>query len=565
MPASRRLAGLTVTVLLAAALVPLGLAGRASADSSDGVPGQPRGDAGSVSIGESFGCAIVRDGSVRCWGSNGEGQLAQGNKNHIGDDLGESTVRVDLGPGRTAVAISAGYYHACALLDTGQVRCWGYNDSGQLGQGHTNSVGDDGGEIPVLVNLGPGRTAVAVDAGGYHTCAILDTGQLRCWGYGFLGQLGQGNANSIGDNAGETTVPVNLGVGRTAVAVSAGGGTTCAVLDTGQLRCWGQNSKGQLLQGNTDSIGDSPGESTVAVNLSGQAARSVSVGGSHVCAILANRQLRCWGDSAHGQLGLGRNTPFGDEPGENVVGPVGLPAGRTPTAVSAGYDHTCAVLDDGGLRCWGYNASGRLGQGSTSDHGDQPGEATLAVDVGASARSAAAGDTFTCAVTASGLRCWGDNFNGQLGQGSETDFGDQPGQVPAILPPIRLGGLPVGRDRDGDGARDAVDACPTVAGPLPNGCPPPAVLKGRKVLLDTVLAKKKASAKCPAKATVTVRTNTKKGPLKVLKKLRTTKVATGCAVKGKVGLGAKPKKSAKTKVTITGPRLKTKRLVAVRA
>jgi alpha-tubulin suppressor-like RCC1 family protein len=560
----RRAAALAVAVLLTALLAPLGPSSPAVADAGGGVPGVPRADASALSIGYNFGCVIVGDGSVRCWGGNGGGQLAQGNSAHVGDNPGESTVRVDLGAGRTAIAVTAGSEHACAVLDTGQLRCWGYNADGQLAQGNTNDIGDDLGETTVPVDLGIGRTAVAADAGDYHTCVILDTGQVRCWGFNFLGQLGQGHSDTIGDNPGETTVLVDLGPGRTAVALSAGYNTTCAVLDNGQLRCWGGNDVGQLMQGNTDHIGDDPGESTVPVNLGGQAASAISVGLDHVCAIRVDGGLRCWGGSNYGQLGLGRTQPFGDGPGETSVGQVDLPAGRTAVAVTAGDTHSCAVLDSGQLRCWGFNGSGGLGQGTTAHYGDDPGEATLEVAIDGPVQAVGAGSKFSCAVARTGLRCWGVNSHGQLAQGSITTYGDEPGETPANMPAVVLGGQQVGRDTDGDGVRDAVDACPIKAGILPNGCTPEALLKGKKVVLDTVLAKKKASAKCPAKASVKVKTKTKKGKLTVTKKLKTKTVATGCAVKGKVKLSAKPKKSAKTRVTITGKKLKTKRVVAVR-
>jgi alpha-tubulin suppressor-like RCC1 family protein len=559
----RRAAALAA-VVLAALLTPLGLSAPAGADASGGTPGVPRADASQLSLGYAFGCAIVTDGSVRCWGDAGSGALAQGNTTDIGDTPGETPVRVDLGPGRTAVAITTGDYHGCAITDDGQLRCWGYNDDGGLGQGHTDDIGDDPGESTVGVALGPGRTAVAVDAGSTHTCAILDDGQLRCWGYNSDGQLGQGNTTDIGDTAGESTVAVNLGSGRKAVAVSAGGRNTCAILDNGELRCWGRGASGQLMQGNTANIGDDPGESTVAINLGGQPAVAVSVGGRHVCAIRGDGGLRCWGDSASGQLGLGRTAPFGDDPGETSVGQVDLPTGRTAVAVTSGDDHTCAILDTGELRCWGYNASGGLGQGNTAYYGDDPGEFTLGVSIDAPVRSVAAGGAFTCAVTGTGLRCWGHNGYGQLAQGSQDNYGNDAGEVPSSLPAVNLGGQQVGRDTDGDGVRDAADACPTAAGILPNGCTPEALLKGKKVVLDTVLTKTKASAKCPAKATVKVKTKSKLGKLTVTKQLKTKTVATGCAVKGKVKLSAKPKKSAKTKVKITGTKLKTKRLVAVR-
>ena len=499
----------TAAGLLLAALLPWSISSPAAADGNEGTPGVVRADETALSAGDGFACAIVSDGSLRCWGRNDVGQLAQGNTQDIGDSPGESTVPVDLGPGRTAVAVAAGGFHTCAILDIGLVRCWGNGSSGQLGNGSTTAIGDQPGEGPVAVDLG-GQPAVAIAAGEQNTCAILASGQLRCWGLGGQGALAQGNTANIGDDPGEIPVPVNLG-GHQAVAISIGTDHLCAILDDGSLHCWGANG--------------------------------------------------------FGELGRGGTSPYGNGPGETSPPSVTLPAGRKAVAVSAGGRYVCAVLDDGQLRCWGRNLEGTLGQGSTTDYGKNPGESTLGVDIDTPVRSVTAGTFVTCAVSASGLRCWGSNTHGELGQGTGVSFyGRAFGETPAHLPPVNLGGLRVGRDVDGDGVRDAVDACPTVPGTLANGCAAPAeaVLKGKKVIIDSVLAKRKASAKCPAKAEVTVKTNSKHGRIKVTKQLKTKTVATGCLVKGKVKLPAKPKKSAKVKVTVSGKKLTTKRLIAVR-
>jgi alpha-tubulin suppressor-like RCC1 family protein len=557
-------------LLLAALLTPMVTAAPARADQEFGVPGPTRADAASIAVGRGFACVIVADGSIRCWGENDLGELAQGNTSDIGDNPGEVPVRVDLGAGRTAAALTAGRRFACALLDGGQVRCWGQGDDGQMATGDFHDVGDEPHESTVPIDLGPGRTAVAISAGWWHACALLDTGQVRCWGQGDSGQLANGTGNDVGDDHGETTVAVDLG-GQPAVAIATGQRSSCATLATGQLRCWGENLEGQLLQGNTDPVGLDPGPRTVALNLGGHTPLAVTAGGAHICAILDDHTLRCWGASWKGQLGLGRTEPFGDNVGEaTLVGRVDLPAGRTPIAVSAGDLHTCVVLDDGELRCFGDNAHGELGQGNTTTIGDDPGESTVPVDVGAPIRAVAAGDSLTCALTASGVRCFGANESGQLGQGSIIGYGANAGETPAHLPPVNLGGQSVGRDTDGDGVRDAVDTCPTVAGTMNNGCATPpapapeATLKGTKIVLDTVLTKTKASAKCPPKTKVTVRTKTAKGKVSVTKQLKSKAAVGGCRVKGKVKLPAKPKKTAKVKVTVSGKKLRTKHLVAVR-
>jgi hypothetical protein len=144
------------------------------------------------------------------------------------------------------------------------VLCWGQNDYGQLGQGNTTNIGDN--ETPdtiPTVNLGPGRTATAITTGDAHTCATLDTDEVLCWGQNNIGQLGQGNTTNIGDNETPDTIPtVNLGLGRTATAITAGAAHTCAILDTDEVLCWGSNSSGERGAGIDGVIGDteSPGD-----------------------------------------------------------------------------------------------------------------------------------------------------------------------------------------------------------------------------------------------------------------------------------------------------------------
>ncbi len=158
---------------------------------------------------------MLTTGNVRCWGDNTFGQLGLGNNENVGDNE-LATTNVNLGT--TATAITAGQFHTCALLTGGAVRCWGDNSSGQLGLGNTDNIGDN--ELPTTnVNLG-GATALAVAAGGAHTCALLNTGAVRCWGWNFFGALGLGNQSNIGDDELPTT-NVNLG-GATATAIVGG-------------------------------------------------------------------------------------------------------------------------------------------------------------------------------------------------------------------------------------------------------------------------------------------------------------------------------------------------------
>lgn len=245
---------------------------------------------------EAFSCALLDDRSVRCWGDGRFGQTGQGATRTVGDDETPASIPpVDLGPGRTATAVAAGGLHACAILDTGDVRCWGVGSSGQLGGGTTSTVGDD--ETPASVppvDLGPGRTAKAITAGREFTCVILDTNQVRCWGTGSA--LGRGDASAVGDDETPGSTPtVDLGPGRTATAIDAGQSHVCAVLDTGDVRCWGAGGTGALGTPGTAVIGDDETPAAApTVDLGGSPARAVSAGVVHTCADLGT-DVACWG------------------------------------------------------------------------------------------------------------------------------------------------------------------------------------------------------------------------------------------------------------------------------
>jgi alpha-tubulin suppressor-like RCC1 family protein len=314
---------------------------------------------------------ILDNGKVRCWGDGASGRLGYGNTNAIGDnELPTSAGTVALGPGRRAVAISAGTVQTCVILDNGKVRCWGIGTYGRLGYGNLNSIGDNETPASVLpVSLG--RRAVAISTGREHTCVILDNGKVKCWGRSFFGQLGYGNTNSIGDNELPSAVgTVNLGTGRRAVAIAAGYDHTCALLDTGKVRCWGHGDSGQLGYGNINSIGDNELPSSIGTVSLGRRAVAISAGGYHTCALLDNAALRCWGYAGSGRLGYGNLYSIGDNETPASVGPVSLGAGRHAIAVAGGGFQTCVVLDNGRIRCWGENSTGELGYGNTTNIGD---------------------------------------------------------------------------------------------------------------------------------------------------------------------------------------------------
>jgi len=434
-------ATVSLCVLLLLAAVAIALPAGAPAEQGS----QPTSAAaGGIDGGRHHTCALLA-ANVRCWGFNGDGQLGYGNKDTVGDDETPGSVGpVDLGLGRTAMAITAGDFHTCALLDDGGVRCWGLGGDGQLGYGNRDTIGDD--EIPGsvgLVDLAPGRTARAITAGDYHACALLDDGRVRCWGYGGDGQLGYGDRTTIGDNETPGSVgPVDLGPGRTAIAISASGRHTCALLNDGNVRCWGIGFEGALGYGDRTTIGDNETPGSVGpVKLGpGRSATAISAGDGHTCATLDDGNVRCWGYGFRGQLGYGDTNYIGDNETPDSVGPVDLGPGRTAKAITAGDFHTCALLDTGGVRCWGYGGDGRLGYGDPNTIGDDETPGSVGpVDLGPgrTATAITGGGRHTCARLDTGsVRCWGYAANGQLGYCDRSRIGDD--ETPAAVGPVNL-------------------------------------------------------------------------------------------------------------------------------
>jgi alpha-tubulin suppressor-like RCC1 family protein len=287
----------------------------------------------------------------------------------------------------------------------GTVSCWGNSNVGQLGRG--DNVND---RIPTPVSLGAGAVAVALAVGSLHNCVLLDNATIKCWGYNLRGQLGLGDMNNRGDGVGEMgdALPtVNLGVGVRPIGIYCGGFHTCALLDDGRTKCWGQNSSGQLGRGNRNSIGDHPnemGDALATIDLGGLRVLSLATGRNHTCALLEDGTVKCWGHNQHGQLGLNDFNDRGDGPGEmgNALRAVDLGPGLRVLDVQA-VDHTCAIVEGGRLKCWGLNGWGQLGLGDFNNRGDSGGEVGAVlpfVDLGAGRQviSVATGAYHTCAV-----------------------------------------------------------------------------------------------------------------------------------------------------------------------
>jgi alpha-tubulin suppressor-like RCC1 family protein len=339
-------------------------------------------------------CSLQPGGSVRCWGGNDSGQLGDGS------NASSFTTTVAVTGLSNAVAVAAGRKHTCALQSGGGLRCWGDNSTGQLGNGSlvnsTTSV--------AVTGL---SDAIAVTAGEAHACALLPSGSVHCWGSNEFGQLGNGTTSTYALNP--TAV---LGL-TDAVALSAGFSHTCALQHSGAVRCWGDNASGQLGNGSTATAVVSP------VTVSGLSdAVAVAAGWVHTCAVQASGSVRCWGNNHFGQWGDGSTV--------DKATPVAAQGLTDTVAVAAGFAHTCALQSSGSVRCWGENVSyGQLGDGSGVSS-----NTSVAVKDLTNAVALTASFAHTCALQTSGdLRCWGSNFAGQLGDGTQTS---QPVPTPVL-------------------------------------------------------------------------------------------------------------------------------------
>ena len=340
-------------------------------------------------------CALmITTGGMRCWGYNNYGQLGDGTTNDL-----YSPPSSDVLSG--VAQISAGYYHICALMSgTGGVRCWGYNNYGQLGDGTTNDL-----YTPPSSDVLSGVSQIVT--GIFHTCALMSgTGGVRCWGYNNDGELGDGTSN-----AGYSPPDVDVLEGVSQIA--SGFKHTCVLMSsTGGVRCWGWNQYGQLGDGTTNNV-LSPPSSDVLTGVV-----QIATGDSHTCALMSGTGgVRCWGYNGDGELGDGSTSDLWYPPSSDILTGV--------AQIAAGAYHTCALMSGtGGVRCWGYNNNGELGVGDTNAL-----YSPLSNNVLTGVARITTGWYHTCA-TMSGtneIRCWGDNSHGELGVGSTSNVLSPPG------------------------------------------------------------------------------------------------------------------------------------------
>jgi alpha-tubulin suppressor-like RCC1 family protein len=240
-----------------------------------------------------------------------------------------------------AVSVTAGRLHACARLADSTAQCWGYNISGQLGDGTTTQR-----TAPVVVS---GLTGVIGLGAGYaHTCAMLETGQAKCWGDNSDGELGDGNTATLVPNPFVATLQNGI-----EIVSSFDDYYTCALLSDGSARCWGDNANGELGDTTTTTR-------NVPVTVSGLSnAAHLSAGRLHTCAVLGDGTGRCWGLNSNGQIG--------DATTVQKAVPTVVSGLSGATYIGAGYSDTCAILGNTtGAKCWGNNANGQIGDNTVT-------------------------------------------------------------------------------------------------------------------------------------------------------------------------------------------------------
>lgn len=363
----------------------------------------------SLSASELSTCAVLTTGVAECWGANSDGQLGDGTQD-------EKPTPVPVDQTSHAVAISAGSDEACDVLTTGRITCWGASAYGALG----NGVGEPG-ELPIPQEVAGITTATAVSVSGEGAaCARLASSAVDCWGLNNEGQLGDGT--EIGPEhctpvpAPCSTTPVQVRGITNAVAVSAGYEHACALLSTGHVECWGSDMNGELGDGQ---IGE---PSSTPVPVSGiSTATSVASGSSDSCAVLTSGHVYCWGWNGEGELGDGSRL-------ESPT-PVEVSGITDATAVSAGDHDVCALLANGEISCWGVNGSGQIGDGSIGEDVLTP----APVSGITSGEAVSVGGTHACAqVGVNGVECWGQNGDGELGNGGTQKESATPVPVDAI-------------------------------------------------------------------------------------------------------------------------------------
>jgi alpha-tubulin suppressor-like RCC1 family protein len=370
------------------------------------VPTQVKGLSGvtALSSGREHTCALLPTGQIKCWGNGNYGNLGNSSNSSTATPVGVFNVS-------DATSIGMGGLHSCAVQKSGAVSCWGANDWGQLGSGDTSITSAN---VPITTKI----SGIVEVAGGYrHTCARSTDGHVSCWGSDRDGRLGLGTCIYA-------TTPVAVAGPKNVTAIAVGSdGFACALQADGSLYCWGNNDNGELAQNKVPATG-TPLSITVSPTIT---PTKVVAGGTHLCEVGAGTDIVCWGYGSNGQLGDGKSN---STTGGTVFGGPGY--GGDPT--SLGYNHSCAMIADGGVACSGSNYSGQIGNGNNTQQ-DSPVLALLPDP----ATAAFAGGNHTCAITSKDAYCWGAGGYGEVNQGNGSTSTPVSANLPSAAKAFAMG------------------------------------------------------------------------------------------------------------------------------
>ena len=376
-----------------------------------------------IAAGSFHTCVLTTTGGVKCWGSNSAGQSGQNPAVFFEVDTATDVPGLASG----VIAIAAGGSHTCALTSTGGVKCWGLNQNGQLGDNGAPGIRFTPADVPGLTS---GVTAIS--AGLLTTCAVAAGGAAKCWGANGVGQLGDNSTT-------ERLVPTDVfGLSAGVSAISTYNGHSC-VLISGGIKCWGQNNSGQL--GNDPSVDSLVPVQVVTASMGGALGgmTSVSVMFASTCGRTAAGGAMCWGDNSANQLG-NNVAVFKRYPVSVLSGP-SLPALAGVDLLASNRNNSCVVMSNSGAKCWGQNTSGQLGVG---DNNSFPIRSTPVDVVSGPAltpltgvTATAVGETHACALMSdTGVKCWGANFSGLLGNNAVGSYQFTP--VDVLVPSLAL-------------------------------------------------------------------------------------------------------------------------------
>ncbi len=374
-------------------------------------------------------CAVLSDGGMRCWGRGLQGALGRGDELFVGNGFGPSVAEAGALALPAVRSFTLGPASTCAVVSDG-MRCWGDNAAGGLGTGDFEERGGTPESAAALlspIDFGADFVPVAAAIGAFDGCALSDSGAVKCWGEGVMGYPGVGSVGTPGDVSIAQIGPVSLGSNDAPFPVEAfdHGFTHVCALSGGNLRCWG-GPAAALGIGASEPLGDDEQPGTAPFVNQGWRVASFSTYSGHTCAISSDGELYCWGRNSEGQLG----------DGSTILQPVAtnifLDQGHIASRVAAGFMHTCVLLTNGAVMCWGANGDGQLGRGDALA-GPRFARDAAFVNLGGVAHDITAGNDFNCVVMRDGaVRCFGRGFFGSLGNGSDDNVGDEASDLPPV-------------------------------------------------------------------------------------------------------------------------------------